>query len=106
MVVVVLSNAGDQVPVTPLFEVVGKAVNGLPEHIGFIGLKEGIVGVIIVKSKVSSEVGLVAILKLFNEMKLLGVDVVKTRLVKGVVEKYPKVSVSVFTVLLSISPSE
>ena len=82
-----LSNEGDQVPVIPLFDDVGIAVNALPEHIGFIGVKNGIVGVIIVKSKVSSEVGFVAILKLFNEMKLFGVAVVKITLDKGVVEK-------------------
>ena len=34
MVVVVLSNAGDQIPVIPLLDVVGKAAKTLLGHIG------------------------------------------------------------------------
>lgn len=34
MVVFVLSSAGDQVPVYPLMEVVGNALNELPKHMG------------------------------------------------------------------------
>jgi hypothetical protein len=42
VVVAVLSNAGDQVPVMPLFEVVGKAAKVAPEQIGAIAVKVGI----------------------------------------------------------------
>jgi len=38
----VLSSAGDQVPVTPLVEVVGNAVNVAPEQIGATALKVGV----------------------------------------------------------------
>jgi hypothetical protein len=41
VVVVVLSKAGDQVPVYPLREVVGKAVNVPPSHIGATAVKVG-----------------------------------------------------------------
>jgi len=41
-VVAVLFNAGDQVPVKPLFEVVGSAVSVAPEHIGATALKVGV----------------------------------------------------------------
>jgi hypothetical protein len=40
--VVVLSKAGDQVPVIPLLEVIGKAVKVAPEHIGATGLNVGV----------------------------------------------------------------
>ncbi len=39
--VVVLSNAGVQNPIIPSFEVVGKAFNGSPSHIGGTGSKTG-----------------------------------------------------------------
>ena len=35
-------NAGDQVPVNPLVEVVGSAVSVAPEHIGATALKAGV----------------------------------------------------------------
>ena len=35
-------NAGAQIPVMPLFEVVGKAVNVAPEQIGATGLNVGV----------------------------------------------------------------
>ena len=41
MVVVVLFKAGDQVPVTPLVEVVGKADKVAPEQIGATAAKVG-----------------------------------------------------------------
>ena len=41
--VAVLFKAGDHVPVIPLFEVVGKAANVVPEHIGATALKVGVV---------------------------------------------------------------
>ena len=41
--VAVLFNAGDQVPLIPLFEVVGNAANVAPEHIGAIVEKIGVV---------------------------------------------------------------
>ena len=43
VVVAVLSKAGAHVPVIPLFEVVGKAVNVVPEHIGATGLNVGVI---------------------------------------------------------------
>ena len=43
VVVVVLSKAGLQVPVYPLFEVVGKAVKVPPEHIGATAVKVGVI---------------------------------------------------------------
>ena len=36
-------NAGAQVPVMPLLEVVGSAVNVAPEHIGATALKVGVI---------------------------------------------------------------
>ena len=44
VVVVVLSNAGDQVPVIPLFDVVGSADKLAPEQIGATGLNVGVLG--------------------------------------------------------------
>ena len=44
----VLSNAGDQDPVMPLLEVVGKAVNVPPEQIGAAAVKVGVIFVAIV----------------------------------------------------------
>ena len=40
--VVVLSKAGDQVPVIPFVEVVGSAVRVAPEHIGATALNVGV----------------------------------------------------------------
>ena len=40
---VVLFSTGDQLPVTPLIEVVGKAANVAPEQIGEIGLNVGVI---------------------------------------------------------------
>ena len=51
-VVVVLFNAGDHVPVTPLVEVVGKAANADPVHIAGTAAKVGVVGVLTVIDKV------------------------------------------------------
>ena len=45
MVVVVLSKAGDQVPVMPLVEVVGSADKVPPEHIGAMAAKVGVTAV-------------------------------------------------------------
>ena len=42
VVVAVLSKAGAHVPVIPLLEVVGNAVNVAPEHIGATALKVGV----------------------------------------------------------------
>src|SRR6185437_1936696 len=42
VVVAVLFKAGDHEPVTPLFEVVGKADKVAPEHIGATALKVGV----------------------------------------------------------------
>ena len=42
MVVAVLSNAGAQVPVIPLFDVVGSAVSDAPEQIGATAVKVGV----------------------------------------------------------------
>ena len=42
MVVAVLFKAGDQVPVIPLSDVVGKALKIPPEHIGLTGLNVGV----------------------------------------------------------------
>ena len=42
VVVTVLFNAGDQVPVIPLVEVVGKADNVAPEQIGATAVKVGV----------------------------------------------------------------
>ena len=41
-VVAVLFKAGDQVPVIPLLEVVGKAFNAVPEQIGGTAVKVGV----------------------------------------------------------------
>jgi Flp pilus assembly pilin Flp len=43
VVVVVLSNAGDQVPVMPLVEVVGNADKLAPEHIGATAVNVGVI---------------------------------------------------------------
>jgi hypothetical protein len=45
VVVVVLSKAGDQEPVMPLFEVVGSGDNVAPEHIGATAAKVGVTAV-------------------------------------------------------------
>ena len=42
VVVAVLFNAGDQLPVIPFSDVVGSAVNVSPEHIGATALKVGV----------------------------------------------------------------
>jgi hypothetical protein len=42
VVVAVLFSAGDQVPVIPLFEVVGSAVKIAPEQIGATAVKVGV----------------------------------------------------------------
>ena len=42
MVVAVLFNAGDHVPVIPLFDVVGNAANEPPEQIGLTALNVGV----------------------------------------------------------------
>ena len=47
VVVAVLFIAGDQVPVTPLLEVVGKSANTSPGHIGATCVKVGTVAGII-----------------------------------------------------------
>ncbi len=52
MVVAVLFNAGDHVPIMPLVEVVGKAAKGMPEQIGAMGLKVGVVAGVTVMVKV------------------------------------------------------
>ena len=43
VVVVVLFNAGAQVPVIPLFEVVGNADNAAPEQIGATAMNVGVI---------------------------------------------------------------
>ena len=43
MVVAVLLNAGDQVPVTPFGEVTGKVIAGAPLQIAAIGAKFGVI---------------------------------------------------------------
>ena len=40
--VAVLSRAGDQLPVMPFVDVVGRAGNTAPEHIGATGLNAGV----------------------------------------------------------------
>ena len=40
--VAVLIKAGDQVPVMPLLDVVGRAASGAPEHIGATGVNVGV----------------------------------------------------------------
>ena len=45
-------NAGDHVPIMPLVEVVGKAAKGMPEQIGAMGLKVGVVAGVTVMVKV------------------------------------------------------
>jgi hypothetical protein len=42
VVVVVLSKAGDQLPVIPLLEVVGNGVKVAPEHIGATAVNVGV----------------------------------------------------------------
>jgi len=42
VVVVVLSKAGDQVPVMPLLEVVGNGARVAPEHIGAAAVNVGV----------------------------------------------------------------
>ena len=42
MVVAVLFSAGDQVPLIPLFEVVGNAANVAPEQMGATAVKVGV----------------------------------------------------------------
>ena len=42
MVVAALFSAGAQVPVIPLFEVVGNGANVTPEHIGAIAVNVGV----------------------------------------------------------------
>ena len=42
VVVVVLFSAGDQVPVIPLVDVVGKAAKAVPEQIGATAVKVGV----------------------------------------------------------------
>ena len=44
----VLSNAGAQVPVIPLFDVVGKAASAAPEQIAATGVKVGVTFVLTV----------------------------------------------------------
>ena len=51
--VVVLSNAGDQVPVMPLLDVVGSAVSVAPAHMGATAVKVGVVLVLTVIVKVA-----------------------------------------------------
>jgi hypothetical protein len=41
-VVAVLFKAGDQVPVMPLLDVVGRAVSVVPEHIGATAVNTGV----------------------------------------------------------------
>ena len=43
MVVARLSNAGDQLPVMPLLDVVGNDASGVPEQIGFIAVNVGVI---------------------------------------------------------------
>jgi Flp pilus assembly pilin Flp len=43
VVVVVLSNAGDQVPVIPLFDVIGNAAKLAPEQIGATAVNVGVI---------------------------------------------------------------
>ena len=45
VVVAVLSRDGDQVPVIPLMDVVGKAGKVAPEHIGAMAAKVGVTAV-------------------------------------------------------------
>ena len=52
MVVVVLSNAGEQVPVMPLSEVVGNGDKVVPAQTAATGLKVGITGVLTVIARV------------------------------------------------------
>ena len=48
--VAVLFNAGDQVPLNPLFDVVGNADNVAPEQMGDTALKVGVVDVVTITS--------------------------------------------------------
>ena len=45
---VLLSNAGVQLPVIPLLEVFGKAASGSPAHIGATAVKAGVCAVLTV----------------------------------------------------------
>ena len=51
VVVLVLSNAGDQVPVILLFDEVGNALNVVPEHIGLMDEKDGVTFCTVVTAK-------------------------------------------------------
>ena len=83
-----LFKAGDQVPLIPLFDVVGKADKGEPAQIGATAEKVGVTIGVIVKSSTSAEAGLVAMLKFLNDTNRPPVLVVESvRLVIGVVEK-------------------
>ena len=53
MVVLVLSRAGDQVPVKPFVDEVGSAVRTAPEHIAATGLKVGTMLVLTVTIRVA-----------------------------------------------------
>ena len=52
VVVAVLSKAGDQVPVMPLFEVIGSAASVAPAHIGATVVKAGVTAALTVIVKV------------------------------------------------------
>ena len=54
VVVVVLFNAGDQLPVIPLFDVVGNGANVAPVHIGATAVKVGVILVLTVIVKVAA----------------------------------------------------
>ena len=60
VVVARLFNAGDQTPATPLIEVVGKAANSAPLHIGVmalnIGVRLGGVTTIVIVTKLEQKV--------------------------------------------------
>ena len=53
MVVTVLLNAGDQVPVIPLLDVVGNIIAGLPLHIAGMAVKLGVIWLVITISMVA-----------------------------------------------------
>ena len=48
VVVAVLFNAGDQVPVMPLFDVIGSGDKAAPEHIGATAVNVGVILVLTV----------------------------------------------------------
>ena len=54
MVVTVLSNAGDQLPVIPLVEVVGKVGAAAPLHIAGMAVKIGVIWLVITISIVAA----------------------------------------------------